>query len=310
MASLNHIPPHPWTQKYCSGTGMELGRASHNSFGLDCPNVAPCDGINFLHPKDLEDYQVYCAEQQRHGCMPTPVDLIGDFQNIPAKNNSLDYLVSSHVIEHEPNPIAAFIESWRALKSDGIFFCIFPKRNAEKNHDVFCPLGKLEDFSLAYAENRNIEDAFAQGKPWRCHMFVYSLQSMMQLINWINQKKLAAFCIEALEETDSKVGNGHTLILRKLPPEEMIEADYALLIDTVIAKNAYQDALRLAKIALSFHFFDADMLYAAALLSLHVGDIVEGQEFYRQSLIQNPEIEARRREFFEFFGEYYQNPVL
>ncbi|MCF5679003.1 methyltransferase-domain protein, partial [Pseudomonas syringae] len=44
-------------KKYCQGQGIELGAAAHNAFNLaSCLNVAPCDGVEFLHPRDMEDY--------------------------------------------------------------------------------------------------------------------------------------------------------------------------------------------------------------------------------------------------------------
>jgi SAM-dependent methyltransferase len=293
--------------KYCAGKGAELGASRHNAFGLaDCPNIAPSDGARFLHPRDLEDYRHYVEEQGRCGHEAARVDEIGDFRNIPFASGTLDYLVSSHVIEHEPNPVAAFVESFRVLKEAGIFFCIFPKRDAEKNRDVFRPLSTLEAQIKAYETDLT---ALSSEDAWRGHYYVYSLQSMMRLVNWINRQGLTRFCVEAVEETDSKVGNGHTLVLRKLSPHGMKDADYSLLIESCITHAQYDEALLAAKISLSFDFFNPALLHAAAILSLRADAVLEAREFYRQSLIQQPENEYRRREFHEIFGEFYRNPL-
>lgn len=82
----------PLAFKYCIGRGLELGAAAHNPFDLpDCRTVAPCDGVNYLHPKDLEDYGHYKNEQMKLSQEVEIVDLVGDFQNIPAEDGSLDY---------------------------------------------------------------------------------------------------------------------------------------------------------------------------------------------------------------------------
>ncbi|MDR1647044.1 MAG: class I SAM-dependent methyltransferase, partial [Zoogloeaceae bacterium] len=255
------FPPYPLVFKYCQGSGVELGRSLHNAFDLDCPNIAPCDGVNFLHPQDIEDYLHYVAEQAKYGREAARVDGVGDFRHIPFAAESLDYIVSSHVIEHEPNPVAALRESWRVLKDGGVFFCIFPKRDAEKSRDIFRPLSTLEVLIEAYETDRTVLSAHSEKLPrasdsgWRGHYHVYSLQSMMRLVNWINMRGLASFCLEMTEETDRKVGNGHTLVLRKLLPHAMPNTDYSLLVESCINNGAYQEALRAAKISLSFNFF-------------------------------------------------------
>jgi len=310
--------PQPLAFKYCIGNGVELGAALHNSFGLpNCPNIAPSNGVDFLHLRDLQDYRLYAGEQGIYGKGIAPVDKIGDFRNIPVDPESLDFVISSHVIEHEPNPIAALLESARVLKNNGIFFCIFPKRTAEKTYDIFRPLTQLDELILAYTENRTVDSFFPPSfagtsgvsDHWRSHYYVYSLQLMLRLVNWINRQKLATFCVEAVEETDSKVGNGHTIILRKILPENMLEANASLLIEQCIRTQQYETALLAAKVSLSFDFFQPAILHAAALLSLQMGDLSEAKEFYRQCLLQDPEHEARRLEFFDLFGEFYINPL-
>ncbi len=302
--------------EYCTGNGVELGASLHNPFCLpNCLNIAPCDGINFLHPRDQEDYLRSVKEQEKYVGNVMPVDKIGDFQHIPFDTESLDFVVSSHVIEHEPNPIAGLLESARVLKEGGIFFCIFPKRTAEKTLDIFRPLTLQEEFISAYMENRTAENFPPPGESsgasviWRGHYYVYSLQSMIKLVNWVNRQKLAAFCVEAVEETDSKIGNGHTIVLRKMRPNDMLEFDASLLIEQCIRNKQYEAGLLAAKVSLSFDFFQPSILHAAALLFFQTGHFVEAREFYRQCLLLAPEREAHRREFFELFGEFYSNPL-
>lgn len=304
--------PMPLAFKYCVGHGLELGAAAHNPFDLpDCKSVAPSDGVNYMFPKDLVDYGHYKVEQLKMSPEVKVVDLIGDFQNIPAEDGSLDYIISSHVIEHEPNFIAAMVECDRALKDGGVFFCIFPKRTAEPT-DGPRALTTLQKVVADY--DNGISMAVMPEDTWRGHYGVFSLQSMISFINYINQQRLGSWLIECVEETDSKVGNGHTIVLRKLrsihelnsqPPELFYGA-----LQQMITAGEHGPALAMLKTALSFSFRNASNLHAAALLSKAVNADLEAVEFLRQALVVDPENEEHRRDFARMTGTLYRNPVL
>jgi SAM-dependent methyltransferase len=304
------FPPMELALKYCKGQGVELGGASHNPFYLErCLNMAPSDGVGYVFEQDLKDYQFYAQSQQGHCEELLPVDLVGDFQNIPLADNTLDYIVSSHVIEHEPNLIAALIESYRVLKNNGIFFCVFPKRMANPTDSVF-PLTTLEKFIYLY-ENKASSFTLTE-EAWRTHYCFFSLQSMINVINYMNKEGLAKWYIECCEETDSKVGNGHTIVLRKRQDliNPLLHEDFDGYIDNAIANKEYKNSLILIKSALSYGFFNARHLYAAAVLSISLNDCSEGVEYIRQALVVDPEDEYLRKEFFRLTGFYYVNPVL
>jgi hypothetical protein len=64
-----------------------------------------------------------------------------------------------------PNPVAAFVESFRVLKEAGTFFGIFPKRDAEKGRDIFRPLSTPEEQIKAYEAYLTV---LSSGDAWRC----------------------------------------------------------------------------------------------------------------------------------------------
>lgn len=298
--------------KYCLGQGIELGAAAHNAFHLPtCKNVAPSNGVDYVHERDLADFIKYRDAQLERTGTVLPVDLVGDFQCIKSDAASFDYLVSSHVIEHSPNTIAAFVESQRVLKNFGVFFCIFPKRIAAAT-DALRSLTTLPTLIEAFEQGIDIhampEDA------WRDHYHVFSLQRMLELVNYLNVKGLCSWYIECIEETDSKVGNGHTVVLRKfegLVGSRWQDEDAFVREFTVLYEGGHLgEALAMLKVSLSYDFFDAVKLHIAACLSRELGDGYESIEFLRQALILEPENEAFRREFYEWTGQYYANPVL
>lgn len=299
-------------KKYCQGQGIELGAAAHNSFCLaECLNVAPCDGVSFLHPRDMDDYQQYVVEQTRISGAVAEVDIIGDFQSILIEDSSVDYLISSHVIEHVPNLFAAYIEAFRVIKDGGVLFLIFPKRIASVVDRVRC-LTTLDQMIDDHKKNVDMNTVGAGA--WRGHYQVFSLQSMIRAINYINQNGLGYWYIECVEETDSKVGNGHTVVLRKF---EGLRgglcadiADFNNKFNSFLVEGQLQSALALTKTQLSFNFFDAKKLYLASALCREIGFVSEGVEFLRQSLIVDPENEEYRSEFLALAGIPYINPVL
>lgn len=299
-------------KKYCQGQGIELGAAAHNSFGLaGCLNVAPCDGFSFLHPRDMEDYQQYYVEQMKVSGEVARVDMLGDFQCIHADDASVDYLVSSHVIEHVPNLIAAYVEALRVLRNGGVFFCIFPKRIAAET-DRARPLSTLTQMIESYEKKVDM-NTVADGE-WRGHYQVFSLQSMIRAVNYVNTAGLGSWYIECVEETDSKVGNGHTVVLRKvdgLSAEKWRDVtQFNAQFNQLLMADQAENALTLTKLLLSFDFFDANKLYIAGALSRQLGHVAEGVEFLRQALVVDPENEAYRTEYLEVTGGPYSNPVL
>lgn len=57
---------------------------------------------------------------------PDQVDLIGTAYAVPAPDGCADVVISSQVIEHLETPLVAINETYRLLKSGGIFFLSFP----------------------------------------------------------------------------------------------------------------------------------------------------------------------------------------
>ncbi|EKG37493.1 hypothetical protein Pav013_3449 [Pseudomonas syringae pv. avellanae str. ISPaVe013] len=299
-------------KKYCQGHGIELGAAAHNAFNLaHCLNVAPCNGVDFLHPRDMEDYQQYFVEQMKVSGDVSKVDMLGDFQCIHTADSSVDYLISSHVIEHVPNLLSAYVESFRVLKNGGVFFCIFPKRTAAKT-DRARRLTTLAQMIEDY-ENKVDMTTVTEGE-WRGHYQVFSLQSMLRAVNYVNSSGLGCWYIECVEETDSKVGNGHTVVLRKvegLSAEKWQDVgDFNTQFNQLLMVGKLENALTLTKIMLSFNFFDATRLHLAGALSRQLGNVAEGVEFLRQALVVDPENEDYRKEFIEVTGTPFHNPVL
>lgn len=190
------FPESELAHKYCIGQGIEIGAAAHNPFRLkDCKILAGSDRLDWWRQSELD----MCGEYIKP-------DYIGDAEHIPVEDNIFNYVITSHVIEHVPNPIAAFIEWNRVLKNNGIVFMIFPKRDSDPN-DINRPINNVCDFVKQYNENLPLNDH-------KHHIWVFDLQLMINLIQYCtNYYNLNWTVIEALE-TDEKVGNGHCVVVR------------------------------------------------------------------------------------------------
>jgi SAM-dependent methyltransferase len=61
---------------------------------------------------------------------PVPIHLWASGDNLPVKNESEDFVISSHVVEHLPNLIGAFQEWNRVVRDGGYIFMIVPRKGA------------------------------------------------------------------------------------------------------------------------------------------------------------------------------------
>ena len=64
------------------------------------------------------------------GVEPAPVDIWAMGDRIPVPDRSEDFIVSSHVLEHLPNVIGAFLEWDRIVRDGGYVFMIVPLKGA------------------------------------------------------------------------------------------------------------------------------------------------------------------------------------
>jgi len=94
-------------KKWCHGLGVEIGAFKN-----------PIPGIEPIYVDKFENY----ADE------PTNAQYFGEATELPFADESLDYVASSHVLEHTANPIKALCEWHRVLKSGGIVYMVVPDK--------------------------------------------------------------------------------------------------------------------------------------------------------------------------------------
>lgn len=199
MKFKQHALAHQW----CQGEGIEIGAAAHNPFGLRTRNIA------LREP--------FYEQAQRELCGDVaPIDIEASADSIPLPDASQDFVISSHVLEHLPDPIRALIEWDRLLRPGGICFIVHPLRNAlpgDESRPLTTTAHYLEDFKVGRDRLTHPLDGVIGGVGGHYH--VATPDSLAELIAVLNTRALLAWVQVATEAIDSKVGNGFTLVYRK-----------------------------------------------------------------------------------------------
>lgn len=222
------FPEHALAHRLLDGlTGLELGAAAHNPFGLGgSRNVGPDD-----------DHAVYRASEIDMCGAYAEIDLAAEGDNLPVEADSQDYIITSHVFEHFPNPLAALKEWDNVLKDGGIVFMIVPKRDALQS-DAVRPLSTFDQWFEAYDAAVTVdtwENVFPNDHvDRRGHYFVYTPDTLVALIAEACTLHGLEWELIAREDTDSKVGNGFTLAYRVSKPAPVVE-DEPEVVEVVVS---------------------------------------------------------------------------
>lgn len=171
--------------KYLDGlTGIEIGAGAHNPFGLKTLNV-----------DYTSDYTNYQEEQVKLCGMYARVDIVAKGDNIPLRDKSVDFVVSSHVVEHFLNPVKA-IKEWERVARKYIFMIVPHK---ERTFDKVRPLTDVNFIIHQYDVNaENDVD---------CHHHTYTPENFSKLMEWMGYDY-------EITDPDDKVGNGFIVIVK------------------------------------------------------------------------------------------------
>ncbi|MGC3996938.1 MAG: class I SAM-dependent methyltransferase [Anaeromyxobacter sp.] len=175
--------------------GLEIGGASHNPFGLATRNVD--------YTGDLDT--VFKQEEALRAGRPMPVDLVAPGDRLPVPDGSEDFVVSSHVLEHFFDPIAALQEWFRVIRPGGFIFAIVPHK--ERTFDAPRPRTTLQEL----IERHDGRRALAPGVDLHTHHSVWITQDLVELIRHLG------WPLVAVQDMDDKVGNGFTVVIQKPP---------------------------------------------------------------------------------------------
>src|SRR5262245_1243176 len=148
------FPQHWLAHELLDGlSGLEIGAAAHNPFGLKTRNVARRERSEF-----------YAEQQRAMGAEPARVDIWATADRIPVGNRSEDFVLSSHVLEHLPNVVGALFEWYRIGREGGYVFMTVPLEDALPE-DARRELTSLDHFIECYRQKLTVETHPTVGVP-------------------------------------------------------------------------------------------------------------------------------------------------
>jgi SAM-dependent methyltransferase len=171
--------------------GIEIGGSAHNPFGID--------GCIFVDKYESLDTEYKQNEKELCDEILIP-DIIAEGNALPFDDNSLDYVLTSHVLEHFYDTIGAFKEWIRVVKPGGYIFTIFPHK--ERTFDKDRDRTKLSELIARHLEN-NKDDSDHHHTVWiteDARDFCEHLKDLVELVE--------------IHDADDKVGNGFTFICK------------------------------------------------------------------------------------------------
>ncbi|NEQ55181.1 MAG: class I SAM-dependent methyltransferase [Leptolyngbya sp. SIO3F4] len=135
----------------CQGKGVEIGPGTN-------PQVLPSKSVDvsYIEQSSPEDWNRLYNDTGKYPVNPKLWSRyqIGEARDLPASNDSLDFIFSSHVFEHLANPIG-HLEYWYSkLTEGGIVLAIVPDLAGCKDY-VFipCPMSDfLAEYSIGHME--------------------------------------------------------------------------------------------------------------------------------------------------------------
>jgi SAM-dependent methyltransferase len=144
------------SQHYIKGHGVEIG-AFHNPFPI---HFNKCT-IDYVDTKTKEELRLNFPEINFNTTFVVETNMIDDGEVLSKiKNETYDFLISSHQLEHCMSPITAIENQLRVVKKGGTLFYAIPNKykTFDKNRPVTC-FEKLEDH---YAHDIRMKESYSQ----------------------------------------------------------------------------------------------------------------------------------------------------
>lgn len=174
--------------------GIEIGASAQCDFMLNTINVD-------VSKHDNSD-DVFYKEQKRHGYRVEKVDVVASGDNLPFEDESFDFVISSHVLEHFFDPIKALKEWYRVIKPNGYIYMIIPHKMRTFDRDK-------KRTSLEELLDRHKGRITCINPQMDSHYSVWITEDVLELCKYLD------FNVIEYYDKDDNVGNGFTIIIQK-----------------------------------------------------------------------------------------------
>jgi 2-polyprenyl-3-methyl-5-hydroxy-6-metoxy-1,4-benzoquinol methylase len=141
-------------KKYLTGDGLELG-ALHMPLDIAGTKIKSVKYVDRMSEENLRKHYPELSE------LPlVKIDIIDDAATLKTvANNSVDFIIANHIIEHLSDPIGAILCWFSKLKTGGLLYMAVPDKR--KSFDIDRPLTDLQhiiDDHYCTAEQRKTRD--------------------------------------------------------------------------------------------------------------------------------------------------------
>ena len=195
---------HDLAHKYLDGlVGIEIGGSAHNPFGLNTINVdvtEPGSHNRAIYDKSQIDL---CGEA-------LPVDVVAPGNRLPFADNSYDFVISSHVIEHFFDPIGALKEWGRVARK--YLFIICPQPDAlpsDVGKSLTIPEYALLRHEMVVRKNRTLNGGVWEPKDLiEEHWSRWTSPLFKQMLH-----HAGFWDVVEIQDPDDKVGNGFAVVV-------------------------------------------------------------------------------------------------
>lgn len=182
--------------KYLDGLkGVEIGGSAHNAFGLDTINVDYTDSMETVYKK--MEQEMLDTDPITPG-KPLAVDVVAEGDHLPFADKSYDFVISSHVIEHFWDPIAA-LKEWERVARKYIYIIAPHKfRTFDREREI--------------TETQELVDRH-EGRVIKPESAPKDHYSVWDTGSFLNFCKDMGYNVIEYQDVDDKVGNGFAIVI-------------------------------------------------------------------------------------------------
>jgi len=165
--------------------GIEIGASAHNEFGLRAINVDLYAGMDTPYKREE---RALCGRMR-------PIDLVAPGDDVPLRDEAVDFVFASHVIEHFPDPIRALEEWCRVARRRVVLVVPHRDRTFDAGRDLTTTEELLERHGSGFTSTGD--------KHWS----VWTRESFLDMC------AAAGFPVVDSLDPDDKVGNGFMVVI-------------------------------------------------------------------------------------------------